>query len=128
MSADENIGEGTCQTQKSLLNTLLLATFLAGVGVHNFYIGRKTKGILSVLFSVTLIPYVLSIVDIIIMSRLSVDKVNAKYNQVFEDFEKSTKFVFFIIAILDIIGLIGTILFVVSVLFFDMFSNIFEMI
>ncbi len=128
MSENNKIKEKPCLTQKSLLNTLLLATFLAGLGVHNFYIGKKIKGILSLLFSITIVPYILSIIDIIIMSTLSIEKLNARYNQVFEDFEKSTKFVFLVIAILDIIALIATVIFVVAVLFFGMFSSIFERI
>jgi hypothetical protein len=43
---------------------LVLAIFLGGFGIHKFYLGQTTAGIFYVLFFWTVIPFLLSIIDI----------------------------------------------------------------
>lgn len=45
---------------------LVLCWFLGGIGVHKFYIGENTKGILYLLFCWTLIPSLLALITFFI--------------------------------------------------------------
>ena len=44
----------------------LLAFFLGGIGIHKFYAGKTSTGILFVLFCWTLIPSVIAFIDFIV--------------------------------------------------------------
>jgi hypothetical protein len=44
---------------------ILLAIFLGGIGIHRFYLGHTTAGVLYLLFFWTLIPLILSLIDAI---------------------------------------------------------------
>ncbi|MVN88293.1 NINE protein [Deinococcus sp. HMF7620] len=48
---------------------LLLALFLGGLGVHHFYLGRTTAGVLHLVFCWTLVPVFLSIAHAINSSK-----------------------------------------------------------
>ena len=55
---------------------LILAIFLGwNFGIHKFYLGKPLQGILHILFAVTGIPFILTIIDIFTMHR-QVDKEN----------------------------------------------------
>lgn len=43
----------------------LLALFLGGIGIHQFYIGNSKKGILYLLFFWTFVPAILAFIDAI---------------------------------------------------------------
>ena len=43
----------------------LLAFFLGGIGIHKFYAGQTTKGILYLVFSWTMIPAIIAFVEFI---------------------------------------------------------------
>ncbi len=58
----------------------LLAFFLGGLGIHKFYLGKTTAGILYLLFCWTLIPAILAFVDFLILIFMSDNNFNAKYN------------------------------------------------
>lgn len=44
----------------------LLAFFLGGIGIHKFYAGKTSAGILYILFCWTAVPMIISIIDLII--------------------------------------------------------------
>ena len=48
---------------------------------HQFYLNNNVRGILYILFCWTLIPPMISIIDIIILAIMSEDSFNNKYNQ-----------------------------------------------
>lgn len=52
---------------KSKTVAVLLALFLGGLGVHKFYLGRTTAGVLSLVFCWTFIPALVALVDIVLM-------------------------------------------------------------
>ena len=91
--------------EKSLLVTILLAYFLGSFGAHNFYIDRTTKGVLSIVFFMTCVPAILSLLDILSMTRLNIQALNAKYNQKFTDCEKGVKTLFFVLSVIAIIAI-----------------------
>lgn len=65
---------------KSKSTAIILALFLGGLGVHQFYLGNNIKGIIYLLFCWTLIPCFIAIIFLIGMSN---QKFNFKYNQRF---------------------------------------------
>jgi TM2 domain-containing membrane protein YozV len=55
--------------------------FIGGTfGIHNFYLGRVGRGLASVFFSFTVIPWVISIVDGVKMLIMSDEEFDLKYN------------------------------------------------
>lgn len=63
--------------RKNATTAALLALFLGGLGAHRFYMGQIGMGMLYLVFSVTLIPLVVSLVEIFLMSG-RVARFNAK--------------------------------------------------
>jgi TM2 domain-containing membrane protein YozV len=61
--------------------TMLLAFFLGGVGVHRFYLGRVTSGLLYLLFSWTFIPASLALLEIIRLAFMDREVFDLKYNR-----------------------------------------------
>ncbi len=57
--------KGQMVAPKSKGTALLLALFLGGVGAHHFYTGKKSTGVLYLLFCWTLIPGIIAIFEII---------------------------------------------------------------
>ncbi|WP_020375108.1 NINE protein [Sulfobacillus thermosulfidooxidans] len=58
----------------------LLAIFLGGLGVHKFYLGQMGRGIVYLLFSWTLIPAVVGLIEGILYFAQAQDVFDAKYN------------------------------------------------
>jgi TM2 domain-containing membrane protein YozV len=58
----------------------VLAFFLGGLGVHKFYLGETTGGILYLIFCWTLIPGILAFFDFIGLLITSDQAFNIKYN------------------------------------------------
>lgn len=58
----------------------LLAIFLGLFGIHKFYLGQKTAGIMYLIFFWTGIPEIIGIVEGIIYLFTSEEKFNEKYN------------------------------------------------
>jgi TM2 domain-containing membrane protein YozV len=65
---------------KSKTSAILLALFLGGFGAHKFYLGKKSQGVLYLLFFWTLIPGILGIIDLITLITKSDESFNAAYN------------------------------------------------
>tara|TARA_B100001142_G_scaffold279952_1_gene290865 strand:- start:61 stop:414 length:354 start_codon:yes stop_codon:yes gene_type:complete len=66
---------------KDKLTAILLCVFLGGIGAHQFYLDNTVRGILYFLFSWTLIPSLICIIDIITISSMSEASFNANYNK-----------------------------------------------
>jgi len=58
----------------------LLAIFLGGLGVHKFYLGQTTMGIIYLLFCWTAIPLIVGFIEGIIYLTMSDQAFNEKYN------------------------------------------------
>jgi len=59
----------------------ILAWFLGWIGVHKFYLGENTAGVIYFLFSWTFIPAVFAMFDFIGLLITSEENFNRKYNQ-----------------------------------------------
>ena len=60
-STSDNISD------KSRAVCALLAFFLGAIGIHRFYMGKTTSGVLMLLFSWTFIPSFIALIDLIII-------------------------------------------------------------
>lgn len=59
---------------------LLLNLSLGIIGIHNFYLGKTSKGFLYLLLFWTLIPFFASIFDFFSLLRMSEEEFNSLYN------------------------------------------------
>lgn len=66
---------------KSKTTAILLAFFLGGLGIHRFYLGQNGRGLLYLLFSWTGIPFIISIIDAIMLLIMSEESFTKKYNR-----------------------------------------------
>ncbi len=64
---------------KNKTTTALLALFLGGIGVHYFYLGKTTAGIIFLLLCWTYIPALIALVQAIVMFTMSEAQFNEKY-------------------------------------------------
>ncbi len=69
------------ESHKSKSTTILLAIFLGIFGVHRFYLRHYWRGALFLLFSITLIPILFVIIDIIMFAVMSQEEFDEKYNK-----------------------------------------------
>lgn len=67
---------------RSKTTAALLAFFLGGLGVHQFYLGNYFRGILFLLFSWTFIPIFIGVIDFLILLIMNEVNFNQKYNKV----------------------------------------------
>ncbi len=72
--------KNTITKMKKKNTAALLAIFLGVFGVHKFYLGQVFLGVLYAVFSATGIPFLLSIVDAIVLLTMSEEKFDARYN------------------------------------------------
>nr|WP_315224629.1 NINE protein [uncultured Flavobacterium sp.] len=68
---------------KSKLTAAILAFFLGGFGIHKFYLGQSSQGILYLLFFWTLIPSILAFFQFFGLLFMSDYTFNRKYNNGF---------------------------------------------
>ncbi len=61
--------------------TAILALFLGGVGAHRFYLGQKSKGVLSILFCWTFIPLIIGLYDCIYFTLMNDEYFEIVYNE-----------------------------------------------
>jgi TM2 domain-containing membrane protein YozV len=59
---------------------ILLVFFLGGIGVHKFYLGETTAGVIYLIFCWTLIPSIIAFFEFIGMLMMSDQTFNARYN------------------------------------------------
>ena len=59
---------------------ILLAIFLGGIGVHKFYVGKSWQGILYFLFSLSLIPAIIALIEGLVTLGISDEEFNERYN------------------------------------------------
>jgi len=64
---------------KSRIIAIILTFFVGMFGIHKFYLNKPVSGVLYLLFSWTLIPYILSIIDLIYLVSISNDTFFNKY-------------------------------------------------
>lgn len=67
---------------KTKTKAILLALFLGGLGIHQFYLGNNGKGVLYLLFCWTFIPCIIALIDIFFLMTMSDDRFNYKYNKI----------------------------------------------
>jgi TM2 domain-containing membrane protein YozV len=65
---------------KSKTTAALLAFFLGGIGIHYFYLGKSTNGILALLFCWTFIPSIIAFINFIQYLTMSEEEFNRKFN------------------------------------------------
>ena len=65
---------------KNKTSAILLCFFLGWIGIHKFYLGQTSAGVLYLIFSVTGIPFIISYVELIILIIMSEDEFNGRYN------------------------------------------------
>ena len=58
---------------------LLLTFFLGGLGVHRFYLGNYILGIFYLLFFWTMIPFLISLIELIVFIFMSSEKIEDNY-------------------------------------------------
>lgn len=76
---------------KNKVIAIILALFLGIFGAHKFYLGEKKQGILYLILCWTAIPFILGIIDAIIILTMSSKRFNVKYNN-FDSGDKFTKY------------------------------------
>jgi len=72
-------GDATTRTGKSKLAASLIAIFLGGLGIHKFYLGDTTLGVVYLIFFWTFIPAILGLIEGIIWLTQSNEVWLAKY-------------------------------------------------
>ena len=65
---------------KSKVVAGILALMLGGLGVHHFYLGNATLGVVYLLFCWTLIPALVSFIEAIVFLTMSDESFDRKYN------------------------------------------------
>ena len=65
---------------KSRIISAILSFFLGGWGGQHFYLGNVGKGVLSIIFSWTLIPTIMGVVDGLKFLSMSDREFDMKYN------------------------------------------------
>ncbi len=76
---------------KNRTTASLLAFFLGGLGIHQFYLGKHIKGIFYVLFCWTLIPVFIGFIDFIILLAMDENRFQTKYNNVENGVKRPSK-------------------------------------
>lgn len=65
----------------------LIAFFVGGFGIHQFYLGNKGKGVAYLLFFWTFIPSILAFIDFFILVFMEEREFDKKYNpEYFDDY------------------------------------------
>lgn len=66
---------------KNKTTAALLALFFGNFGVHKFYLGEASSGILYLIFCWTLIPGLIAFVEALILFGKDEGEFNNKYNK-----------------------------------------------
>jgi len=65
---------------KDKLTAALLALFLGAIGVHHFYLGSTTAGVVVILLNCLCLGGVVALIEAIMLFVMSDEDFNAKYN------------------------------------------------
>lgn len=68
----------------------ILSLFLGGLGIHKFYLGKIWQGVLYLLFSWTLIPFLVGAIEFIVLIAMTDESFDIKYNSKGNLVSKST--------------------------------------
>jgi TM2 domain-containing membrane protein YozV len=68
------------QNRKDRTTAMLLALLLGWIGAHHFYLGNLLLGIIYLIFSWTLIPAIVSIIEAIMYASMSEQQFTQKYS------------------------------------------------
>ena len=66
---------------KSKSVAAILAIFVGGLGIHNFYLGKILQGIIYLVFCWTCIPTIIALIEGILFIAMPEDEFNRKYNK-----------------------------------------------
>lgn len=66
---------------KDRMLAVLIAFFAGGFGLHQFYLGNKSKGIWYLIFFWTLIPSFIAFIDMLILLFMTNREFNFRYNR-----------------------------------------------
>ena len=66
--------------KKDRISAALLAAVLGFIGIHKFYLGNCTAGILYLVFFWTFIPAILSLIDFATILFMDDNAFDARYN------------------------------------------------
>lgn len=66
---------------KNKIVAALLAIFLGGLGIHKFYLGKTTAGIIYLVLSWTVIPSIIGFIEGILLLIQDEEKFNSEYNK-----------------------------------------------
>jgi TM2 domain-containing membrane protein YozV len=75
------MGTGMVGRGKDKLTAALLALFLGFLGVHHFYLGSTTAGIVIILANCLCVGGLIALVEAIMLFTMSDADFDAKYNQ-----------------------------------------------
>lgn len=67
--------------KKDRISAALLAVVLGFIGIHKFYLGNKTAGILYLVFFWTFIPAILALIDFALILFQDDKTFDATYNR-----------------------------------------------
>lgn len=65
---------------KDRITALLVCFFLGGFGIHKFYLGKNTEGIIYLIFSWTFIPSIFAFFEFFGLCFMSEREFNARFN------------------------------------------------
>jgi TM2 domain-containing membrane protein YozV len=65
---------------KDRITALLLCFFLGGFGIHKFYLGKNTAGIIYLVFSFTFVPSIFAFFEFFGLCFMSDREFNARFN------------------------------------------------
>jgi TM2 domain-containing membrane protein YozV len=65
---------------KDRVIAILLCFFVGGFGIHKFYLGKNTEGIIYLIFSWTFIPSIFSFFEFLGLCFMSQREFNARFN------------------------------------------------
>ncbi|MGI6374141.1 MAG: TM2 domain-containing protein [Patescibacteria group bacterium] len=80
INSEEQGTQGKKKKEKDRTVAALLAFFLGGLGVHRFYLGKTVSGVIMLIFSWTMIPAFVALIDFIIIITTDKEDFNKKYN------------------------------------------------
>lgn len=88
---------------------LLMTLFLGGFGFHKLYIGKNIQGFLSILFSWTGIPFVISIIEFLVLAIIKGEKLRKRYKA------QGTKTIYILASFMAILIISAELYFIITI-------------